>query len=89
MQDRIYAFENEVYLCLFHEHAENEREILETLKRSGGFYTLGLMTSIPESMEVLPKILTQKTIDKLVDNMTNFFIHAFDDESFIICTLKK
>lgn len=79
-------FNDETYFTLYSEHANNPEIVNKILYLAGSPYDLlGLMTSLPESSEVLPKELTLKILEELVANLSSFFVYAFDDESFILC----
>ena len=85
-QKYLHSLNNEAYFSIISQYVDNNDLIEKILFHGGdGFYLLGIMTSLPESMDTLPAQLTDEILEELVIRSSCFFVHAFDDESFVIC----
>jgi hypothetical protein len=84
----ILTYCKEVYFWLSNDNSKQPELIREVLKNADDHFLVGIMSSLPEPHARLTSNLNIDLIKILAKRTEHIFVSAFDEEGYIICSLK-
>jgi hypothetical protein len=86
---RITSFKEEVYLDIYAEEVKQADYIRQRIREADAHFFIGVMSSLPEGIELLPKKLDEATLLNLVKQTEHLIVGAYDGCGYILCSFDK
>ena len=86
---QINSFNDEVYLSISSEQGKQVDYIEERISDAETPFFIGIMSSLPNEIELLPKELDEATLLYLVKQTEHLIVGAYDGCGYIICSFKN
>lgn len=86
---RIISFKDEVYLDIYAEEGRRMDYIGQRIRDAETPFFIGIMSSLPEEIELLPKELNEATFLYLVKQTKHLIVGAYDGCGYILCSFNK